>query len=101
MNGLYLITILGNIHDVGIALLILTSTIIFVAAIGYCICYNDENGREVCMNIIKQAVYPFILSSLLTILIPTTRQLYLIYSVSSDNERETEIITKYIIEEKK
>lgn len=87
MNELYWITVLGNIS--GACLVILIISILAWVALGICFITaacefgNDSDLINVTKSIAKKIWIPTVVSLLLTVFIPTSRELMMIYGIGS------------------
>ena len=85
MSELYWITVLGNLSIASLVLLIIS--ILAWVALGICfleaICEfgNDNDLMNVTKSIAKKIWIPTVVSLLLTIFIPTSRELLMIYGI--------------------
>ena len=106
MNELYWITVLGNIS--GASLVILIISVLAWVALGVCfltaVCEfgNDTDLINVTKSIAKKIWIPTIVSLLLTVFIPTSRELMAIYGIGGvidyvqENPEAKQLPDKYI-----
>ena len=106
MSELYWITVLGNLSFVvGLFALILTFALL-VICIGYAVMTgNDEYniiGRKKLNHIIKILIIPYIICLLLSIFIPSKKELLVIYGIGGtidyiqQNQEVNQLPDKYI-----
>ena len=85
MNELYWITVLGNISVVSVSVMVVLIIVWTVIAIGFIITSNcdsvDMEIRGHLKSVAKKALIPTIIFSLLSIFIPTSRELMMIYGI--------------------
>lgn len=85
MSEIYWITTLGNISNAGIVFFVLSLIILVVSSVGVMICKSDkdESGEELAKKFLKYTISPFVISLLIAVFVPSTKQMYLIYGLGS------------------
>lgn len=83
MSELYWITRFGAINGCATTFLVLSSiiSIVVLILIVLCIADEDEKGLLICKKISNVSVPTFIVSLLLAIFVPTTKEALIIYGV--------------------
>ena len=106
MSILYWITVLGNISVVSVSVMVVLIIVWTVIAIGFIITSNcdseDMKVRGHLKSVAKKALIPTIIFSLLSIFIPTSRELMMIYGIGGaidyvqENPDAKQLPDKYI-----
>ena len=84
MSDLYWITVLGNVSVIGIVFLVLSIAVIVISTIVFTNTIDNkyqENAHKASSATIKISTPIFIISLLLTVFVPSTKELYIIYGV--------------------
>ena len=84
MSDLYWITVLGNVSVIGIVFLVLSIMVIVISAIVFANTINDsceDDAHKASSAMLKISTPIFIISLLLTVFVPSTKELYIIYGV--------------------
>ena len=85
MSDLYWLTVLGNIKVATTVFLILSSIILAIGVIGMIVslCEDEEENCNITKKVVKVTIPIFVISLLVEIFIPFTKELYFIYGVGS------------------